>query len=420
MEADHMSNVLLKNMIERAIEQLRSHDLAEGTVRMYMSRSFKPVEDFFQSRNCPHYKDTLIDELKSIHLSQLNEGKISKGTYNWRIRGVKILEEVSATGHFEWKVFYQTKKVVIPNYFEPILNQFMDTLNHLSPKSKGIYESILRRFFTFLSERKMNDLSQVNGEDIHKFIILISNDRPKSMDDVITALRRLFTFYETQQDISNIKHLLFGSSQRRKHKVLDCVTMDEISTILSSIDRTTPLGKRNHALLLLASTTGLRAGDIADLKLTDIDWKNSKISFLQGKTKKTLHLPLSKIAGDALADYILNARPNSNSQAVFLRSIAPFNGFKDGTSVACIFRRYLKKVGINHSIGDGKTFHGIRRMLATEMLRTKTPVTTIAQVLGHQHMNVTKQYISLDIEGLSHCTLGFKSLSTRRNSCESV
>lgn len=415
-----MNNILLKDMIELATEQLRSYGHAEDTLRIYNSRSFRPLEDFFQSKNCLHYEDELIQELKSINLSQLNEGKISKGTYNWRIRGVKILEEISSTGHFEWKVFYQNKKVVIPNYFEPILHQFMETLNHLSPKSNGIYESILRRFFAFLSEKNKLNLSQVTGEDINEFIILISKDRPKSMDDVMTSLRKLFAFYEKQEGISNVNQILLGSPQRRKHKVLDCITMDEISLVLNSIDQATPVGKRNYALLLLASTTGLRAGDIAKLKLTDIDWKNSEISFLQGKTKETLRLPLSKITGDALAYYILNARPNSDSQAIFLRSVAPFSGFKDGTSVACIFRRYLKKVGINHSIGDGKTFHGIRRMLATEMLHSKTPVTTIAQVLGHKHMNVTKQYISLDLEGLTQCTLGFDSLTIGRDSREGI
>jgi len=415
-----MNNILLKNMIELATEQLRSHGLTEGTLRIYKSRSFRPLEDFSKSKNCLHYEGTVMQELKSIYLSQLSEGNISKGTYNWRIRGIKILEEISATGCFKWKVFYQNEKVVITDCFEVILCQFMETLDHLSPKSKEIYESILRRFFVFLSERKIHELSRATEEDINKFVVLISKDRPKSMDDVMTSLRKLFAFYETQQGASNVKHLLFDLPQRRKHKVLDCVTMTEISTVLNSIDRATLIGKRNYALLLLASTTGLRAGDIAKLKLADINWKNSEVSLLQGKTRKMLYLPLSKIAGDALADYILNARPNSNSQALFLRSIAPFNEFKDGTSVACIFRRYLKKVGINHTIGDGKTFHGIRRMLATEMLHSKTPVTTIAQVLGHQHMNVTKQYLSLDIEGLNHCTLGFNSLTVGRDTCESV
>ena len=82
-----------------------------------------------------------------------------------------------------------------------------------------------------------------------------------------------------------------------------------------------------------------------------------------------------------------------------------FESFKRVT-----FRKYLKKAGITHENGDGKTMHGIRRMLGTEMTVAGIPVTTVSQVLGHKNMNSAKQYISLDIQRLKKCTLGFDSL----------
>lgn len=415
-----MEKTLLKNTIELAIAQLENHGLAEVTLLMYRSRCFKPVVVFFESKDCIYYDDVLMKELESVYSSQLSKDLISKNTYNMRIRGVRILEEISKCGHFEWKVYTNNEREVISSYFEDILHEFIETLNHLSQKRKSIYESITRRYFSFLLKRNIDNLSKINGKDLNDFVVLISKSRPDSMDDVMTNFRKLFAFCETHKGITSFKHFLLAAPKSRKHKVFPCFAADEITRLLNSIETTTPTGKRDYAILLLASTTGLRAGDLAKLKLTDIDWKNSEITFIQGKTKKALRLPLTKIAGDSLADYILNARPQTKLQFIFLRSIAPFNQFKNGDSIADIFERYLKKIGIIHEVGDGKTFHGIRRLLATEMLYKQTPVTTIAQVLGHKDMNVTKRYISLDIPGLTKCTLGFDSLTTGRDTCESV
>ena len=161
---------------------------------------------------------------------------------------------------------------------------------------------------------------------------------------------------------------------------------------------------------MLAATTGLRPGDIASLELSDINWKVAELSFIQGKTNELLILPLDKMTCNAIADYILSERPSSASNNIFLRSCAPFNKLHDGVSISCIFRKHLKASGIIHKPGDGKTMSGLRRMLATEMIAEGTPISTASQVLGHKDKGTIKQYISLDIEGLKKCTLGFDSL----------
>lgn len=186
--------------------------------------------------------------------------------------------------------------------------------------------------------------------------------------------------------------------------------LDDLTLIIQSVDRSTAIGKRDYAILLLAASSGMRSGDIANMKLSDIDWRKNEIHIVQGKTRVPIILPLNKSVGAAMADYILNGRPKSKSQQIFLRSLAPFQGFKDGVSVACVLRRWMKAAGVSHRLGDGKTMHGIRRMLGTQMTVEGVPVSTVAQILGHQNINATKPYISLDIEGLRECALGFGSL----------
>lgn len=87
----------------------------------------------------------------------------------------------------------------------------------------------------------------------------------------------------------------------------------------------------------------------------------------------------------------------------------------DGVSIACIFRKYLRASEISHVTGDGRTIHGIRRSIGTTMVSQKVPVTTVSQVLGHTGIRATKQYISLDLNGLRKCTLSFESLGGATN-----
>ena len=180
------------------------------------------------------------------------------------------------------------------------------------------------------------------------------------------------------------------------------------------IDTDSEMGKRDRAIILLAATTGLRAGDLIRIKLTDIDWRKGEIRLLQRKTGRVSYTPLVKEAGEALQDYILNARPRSESPEVFLRLIAPRTGLADAVSIGCMFQQYQRKAGIYRHAFDGKGFHGLRRRLAKKLLVTGTPLTTITQILGHDDPKSARQYLSLDTRNLKECALDFKGIPLER------
>lgn len=162
------------------------------------------------------------------------------------------------------------------------------------------------------------------------------------------------------------------------------------------------------------ATTGLRAVDIARLKLTDIDWIRGEIHVMQSKTGGMLYLPLLPEAGESIKDYILNGRPDSDAPEIFLREKAPFVPMASGVGIGYMFDCYCKKAGIDRKPFDGKGFHGLRRRLARNMLVSGTPVTTIAQVLGHQNLDTAKQYLSLDSQNLKTCALDFSCVPLER------
>ena len=398
----------LSELIEQANICLKDLGLSLGTIDDYQCSAFRPIE---RRLGNPYITDSkVIKEQEDFFLSQFNDKCISRHTLNWRIRGIRILSEVFDTGFFKWKVFSKKEQLFIPNAYEELLDQFIKIQNCCT-KRKECKKSICRRFLYYLSEKKgILQISSISPDHVKEFIIEISEDRPQSMDDVISSLRGFFQFLCATGMYDNNHWLLLSAPKCRDHRVRDCITVEEVIALLKSIPRDTPSGKRDFAAMALAAVSGLRAGDIATLKLSDIDWHQHQIRIVQGKTSEPLFLPVSKSMLNALADYILNGRPETDDRHIFVRHYAPYRSYHDGVSVACIFRKHLKKAGIKHTVGDGKTLHGIRRGLGTGMALNGVSVDLIAQVLGHSGIKATKLYISADMERLRDCALSLASL----------
>lgn len=399
----------LKQLIQEAMNQLENSGLASGTLKSYRSQAFQPVENYYVLTHSTLFKKEYLQQLKGYFIQQYSDEIISRNSMNWRLRGINILLEICDYGVFEWKVYSHKTKIQLSDYFETILMDFMNGLL-CSIKRKHNYESILRRFLGFISKQKITSFSEISQLIVRDFIIDISSSKPKSMDDVITALRKLFLYLNENSYCKDNFWMLLAAPRSRDHRVRPCMKLNETSQLIQMVDRSTPEGKRDFAILTLAAIIGLRVGDIASLKLSDIDWIKNELHIVQGKTQVLLILPLSKNILTAIADYILNGRPETNDGHLFIRSCAPYVSLQDGVSISCIFRKYLKASGIIHNIDDGRTMQGLRRAIGTQMVSEEISVSTIAQVLGHSGIKATKQYISLDLDGLRKCVLGLDSI----------
>lgn len=147
------------------------------------------------------------------------------------------------------------------------------------------------------------------------------------------------------------------------------------------IDRQTIKGKRDYAIILLGVVAGLRAIDIARLKFSDIDWVSGEIRITQAKTATGLALPLTADVGGAIRDYLLNGRPQVESEYIFLRMRAPLQAFSCGVPIEDIYNSYRKKAGIPRNAGDGKGFHSLRRTLGRDLITNGVTITAAAQIL---------------------------------------
>jgi integrase len=183
---------------------------------------------------------------------------------------------------------------------------------------------------------------------------------------------------------------------------------------LSAVDTTTAMGKRDFAIMKLASVIGLRSVDIFGIQMTDINWKKNEITIVQDKTNVSIILPLTPTVGNAIADYILYGRPKSDSPYLFLRHLKPHTKLMNLSGGSHVFTRYQKKSGLNHNPNDGKTFHAFRRTVGTNLVIAEIPLPTIYQILGHKSKNCTKQYIALNDDMLQICCLDISKFATKK------
>ncbi|RLA52273.1 MAG: integrase [Gammaproteobacteria bacterium] len=176
---------------------------------------------------------------------------------------------------------------------------------------------------------------------------------------------------------------------------------ENICVLLDSIDRSTPMGLRDHAMLFLIATYGLRACDIRSLRLEDIRWRQGEIQVAQCKTRQSLVLPLTDTAGDVLIQYLRDGRPQAPFRQLFLRVRAPIGPFKS-TGVHDVFTGCVKRSGLKFPFTG---IHCLRHSYALHLLRQGTPLKTIGDLLGHRTAESTCVYLRLDIEDLREVAL---------------
>lgn len=172
---------------------------------------------------------------------------------------------------------------------------------------------------------------------------------------------------------------------------------DEVERLLRSSKRQAPVGRRNHAILLLLARLGLRAGEIVHLRLGDVDWKNATIRVC-GKGHRRMRLPLTQEVGEALVAYVQHGRPHTPADALFVTSRAPFRAFASASTVSCLVAEEMRRADVRRpSRGSA---HLLRHSVATNLLRQGASLQDIQALLRHQSVKTTQIYAKVDVVAL--------------------
>ena len=264
----------------------------------------------------------------------------------------------------------------------------------------------LHAFSVYLEQINIKSLEDVTEKDITDFINCRYNTcTQKHRYRTLMDIRRFFEYLQENGIQTHIFEHFFPTIRvfDESEEIRYVFTKEEVNRILAVVDRNSPLGKRDYAILLIASRYGMRACDIKNIQFSDIDWMEEKLSITQSKTGEPLELPLFPDIGWAIIDYINNGRPISSCQYIFIIHSAPYNRFI--ASLNHIVTKYINLAGISVKKGMTPGIHSFRRAVASELLKCGVQISAIKEILGHNSINTTIKYQKIDISQLSVCAL---------------
>ena len=264
------------------------------------------------------------------------------------------------------------------------------------------------RFLVFLRGLGLDGLGRVSAREIDEYVKLLSSRHSvNGVANELVTLRSILGFADSRGITENARHAVPHGKYVRPAPVPPLSDRD-IAAIVAAIDNSTVKGKRDLAMVLLAARLGMRSSEITSLELGDIDWEKRTLLVRQSKTPRNLLLPADDTVMAALADYILNARPDSGSSVVFLTVCAPFSPFSQGCKLWLISKPYYDKAGV--LVGKRGTaaqagLHRMRHSAATKMLAAGARPESVASALGHKKVDTTMIYASVDAGILKSCCL---------------
>ncbi len=172
---------------------------------------------------------------------------------------------------------------------------------------------------------------------------------------------------------------------------------EDVERLIGSCKLSSPAGIRDRAILLLLARLGLRAGDIVQMRLQDIDWKGAWIQ-VSGKNRRQTRLPLNQEIGEAIVSYLQKARPPVHHDALFVCCRAPFRPFGSHCAVSVVVDRAIRRAGVTRPSRGAA--HLLRHSLASSMLREGATLQQISVLLRHKSIETTQIYAKVDVTGL--------------------
>ena len=181
------------------------------------------------------------------------------------------------------------------------------------------------------------------------------------------------------------------------------VSRDDVRRLLAGTEGERPGDKRDRAILMLLIGYGLRAGEVCDLHLDDLDWEQETIRVRRSKPGRTDFYPLSRGVGLAILRYLVDVRPQRPERSLFLTLRAPRRPLRTG-AVSEIVRRRLGRLGLKTK---RRGAHGLRHAAAQRLLDHGLSMKAVGDYLGHRRIASTSVYAKVHLEALREVVADF-------------
>ena len=404
-----VASIPLDRLVACALSQLEKLRYSRRSLRRYRTIWWH-LAAFSREMNLGgEYREDLAARFSDAY--RMLDGECLKPSEGWRrhiVSGLKVLGEFAREGCIE-RLRIDKQNIQVPALMKKPLRdyeQYCRARLHLRPTTLHGRMREITVFVDFLGSRDITILDQMQSTDLSAFVTSRHRLKRKTVARIVSDVRSFLQFL-----------LLRGSLQRDLSQVLPKIRVPQDAAIpsvwdpelvvrlLNVVDRSSPIGKRDYAILLLACRLGLRVGDIRTLRLDDLKWDTATIEITQSKTRAPLCLPLTEEVGEALIDYLKSGRPQTDHREVFLTLTPPFLPFTDTDNLHRIVTRWKDLAGIHFRSKQRYGLHSLRHTLATKLLREQTPFHVISEILGHATTASTLIYAKADVEALRSAAL---------------
>jgi site-specific recombinase XerD len=355
--------------------------------------------DFYDRTVGNRYLSSVLGEFEYSKLPRLSKKLVNMVDSFAKFQETGILKRTGPTREAKPKIFENAIGSTMISFLSDI------TLEHdLKSGTVAKYKTYLYKFYSFLNKENLFRIEQINVSNTLRFFKEFDPLQLSAKSNALQVVKYYLKYLHKKHllDIDHSKNLP-QCTYKQQPRLPSTFSEKEIKTLLSSIDQGDAKGKRDYAMILLATKLGLRASDIVALKFENILWEQSLIKLSQQKIGKSLSLPLLPEIGNAIINYLKHGRPISEESYLFLQAYAPYRRINPHILTG-IVNSNIKKAKIdctNRKHGP----HALRHSFAGNLLKGETPMPIISEALGHSHTESTMYYLRIDITTLRQCVL---------------
>lgn len=392
-------------LVRRTEQRLAELGLMPKTLSNYRYDGFDRILRRHHELGLTDYSPDLTEDIAKEARIAYESGTMARSIYQDIRKVADILKKIHDNGTYDSKYLQRYGLRQLSDAYDALLESFCAYARRTVVVKESTVQQAKSPIRGFLFELEDSGFMSLDGvtrriisERITHLAGRFSGGLGAMLFGVKIFLRYLHSNGTTNDDLSIAIPELIAPRKR----IQEGFSPEVIDKLLAAADTSTIIGKRDYAIMLLGKQTGLRACDVTNLKRENIDWRQHEIRIVQVKTEVPLTLPLPTESGNAMADYLLNARPKSNSPHIFLSKDQPHRPLK---SVGTIIPRYIKKAGVADSVPKRSGFHSFRRSYGKQLLEAETTLDMLSELLGQLNMDSAKPYIAADEQGLKRCSL---------------
>lgn len=409
-----MRQMKIRELVDAVITELKRLGYKQTTIYNY-EKMYRDILKFADKEAISEYSinfsNKFLKEVPGIDLCYVTSG--SGSTYNKQnylpIRACQCLTEWQLHECIPLKKQGKLASQDIPVQFKYSYESYIALCKEAGYSERGTYTRLnrIKRMLIFFKGKGVQDINNLTAEDISAFfktqIELSSRTVATTLTSIRVFLRHLYQTGITKEDYTSKLPYIKANRYFRLPQIWQ---KEDVLAVLNSIDRGSPVGKRDYAILMLITRYGLRSADIKDLKLSNFRWDTNTIEIIQNKTGNPLQLPMMKDVGWAVIDYLKHGRPISDSQNVFLTVTMPYRPFGiHSCALNALLVKRIRNANVKIPSEIPKGVHSLRHTLASTMLVNDVPLPVISSVLGHVTQKATSHYLHIDFDRLKECAL---------------